>query len=56
MKSKKQQLSKKLKRYKRLIKDGLIEVRNFSDNKWSRYSWKKSTYANTKTTNEYSRR
>ena len=30
--------------YKRLIKDGLIEVRPFSDNKWSKYSWKKSTY------------
>lgn len=44
MKSKKQQLNKKLKRYKRLIKDGLIEVRPFSDNKWSKYSWKKSTY------------
>ena len=45
LKSKKKQLkNKKLERYKRLIKDGAIEVRPFSDDKWSRFSWKKSTY------------
>ena len=33
-----------LKEYKKLIKKGIIEVRPFNKNKWSEYSFKKSSY------------
>ena len=33
-----------IKKYKNKIKSGLIEIRPFSDNKWSKYSCKKSSY------------
>lgn len=31
-------------KYKQLIEDGEIEIRPFNENKWSRYSYKQSTY------------
>ena len=31
-------------KYKELVKKNVIEIRHFNDNKWSKYSHKKSTY------------